>query len=201
MSFVKRIVFSGFALVYLIMITMIGMDSAIGETVIEINAAGEWVWDANGINTFEGKIIPEEDVSGGKITLNVSTRLEFSGEILFTSADGKKLKTKKRSASIDADLIKGKEYVFEGRWTLPENIMDGIAWAEISLQIEDAAGKKITVGKTEFGNRETDQAMEENSPLEKVEKLIMILGISGVTTWIHAIGRSLILKSNRFRKE
>ena len=100
MSFVKRIVFSGFALVYLIMITMIGMDSAIGETVIEINAAGEWVWDANGINTFEGKIIPEEDVSGGKITLNVSTRLEFSGEILFTSADGKKLKTKKRSEYI-----------------------------------------------------------------------------------------------------
>ena len=172
-------------------------EIASGETQIRIEQ-DEWTWEAGGISLFHGSILPDRDVSAARIILSVETRLDESGEAVFTSVDGTKLKIRKRAAEITADLNANQEFFFEGQWRLPEDTGSGIGRAVLRISILDPQGKEIASGRLEAGSREEEEAVTGVPLTRKIDRLILGFGISGLVIWAAAIVRYIIIqKKNR----
>ena len=197
MSCMKLKDFINFAFLCVLLCTLFGYSYA--EIQVSIQEK-EWTWNENDINSFQGTIITDHNIPNAVLTLSVKTRLEDSGEILFTSTNGKKLKIRKRGPSTEADLSSGEEFSFEGEWDLPSNTKEGIAWAEITLKIDNSDGQEESVKKIEFGNLDNDQALKGSSLSDKVNHLIIFFLIACICIWLLAIARYLILKKKKKRK-
>ena len=150
----------------------------------------EWSWEANSTAGFQGVILTDGDIPGAEMKLSVKTRLDDSGEILFTVLNGKKLKVRKRSDSVEMDLAgNNEENTFEGEWYLPADVEGGLSYASIVLSVADANGKELIVSELQAGIPDEDQATADASLPKRLEKLIKYLLISGVAVWLFAFCR------------
>lgn len=180
----------------LILLLCLVVFSALSETKIEL-LAGQWTWEAGGTSSLNGVIVSDLDLTDAVLTLDVKTRLENSGEVVFTSLNGKKVKIRKQAPSIESDLVKGTETPFEAEWTLPEDIDGGIGWAVISLKVTDSEGIEIASASLEVGSRAEEEALIESSPDRVSRKVLTGLLIAAAVVWILAFTRSIILNRNR----
>ena len=162
--------------------------------------AGEWTWEAGGTAAFRGTITTDgADIPGAVMELSVETRMEDSGEAVFSNLNGKNIKVKKRDARMEMDIAGGNaENTFEGEWYLPAEGTEGLAHATIRISITDAAGQKI--GQAEMSVGEQSEAAEPIATglVQKAEMLRNILLIAAGAVWLLAIGRHAIL--NRKKK-
>ena len=119
-------------------------SAALADWQIEMNPV-EWTWDANGVASFSGVIRTDgADVSGAVLSLAVDTRMEDSGEVLFTALNEKKVKLRKRSNTAEIDISGANaENTFEGEWYLPAEVEEGLASAVVHLSIADGEGKEL----------------------------------------------------------
>ena len=164
---------------------------------VQINMEeGEWTWDAGGTATFRGTITTDgADIPGAVMELSVETRMEDSGEAVFSNLNGKNIKVKKRNARMEMDIAGGQaENTFEGEWYLPEEGTEGLAHATIRISITDGAGQ--SVGKAEMSVGEAGEEVAEPVAAGPVEKAILlrnILLIAAGAVWLLAITRHAIL--------
>ena len=171
----------------------------LGDTEIEMTA-DEWTWNANEVASFHGSIVTDQDAADAVLTLRAETSLEDSGEVIFTSVNGKKLKIRKRGPEITEDLQAGSEFLFEGEWNLPADTGGGIARAVITLTIQDAEGNTIAEGRMEEGSLAAEEAIQGASPAKKADQLILILLLAGLLVWLAAVSRYLVLNLRRGRE-
>ena len=173
--------------------------AAAAEIQIKMEA-GEWTWDAGGTAAFHGTITTDgEDIPGAVMELSIETRMEDSGEAVFSNLNGKNIKVKKRDARMEMDIAGGNaENTFEGEWYLPAEGTEGLAYATIRLSITDAAGQKIGQAEMSVGEQREAMAPAATGPVEKVILLRNSLLIAAGAVWLLAIGRHAIL--NRKKK-
>ena len=171
--------------------------AALAETKVEI-AADEWTWEAGGISTLHGSIHADQDYTDATLALRVETRLEDSGEAVFTVLDGEKLKIRKRAPEVKADLAAGKEMTFEANWNLPVEMASEIAYAEVFLTVTDQEGKEIASGRLEAGSEQADAVAD---PVQLAGRIILWMSIACIAVWTLAICRHAILNRNGKRKE
>jgi len=163
-----------------------------GEIQVEI-AADDWSWEEGSVATFYGSVLSDQDVKDAVMTLSAETRLEDSGEVLFTAVNEKKLKIRKRSAEISEDLKSGEAWTFEGEWALPGDTGEGLAWASIRLTVRDADGKELVTGILEEGSRAEDENAASASPVRRADRIILVLALACAFVWMLAVGRYLLL--------
>jgi hypothetical protein len=144
--------------------------------------------------------VTDPDAADAVLTLRAETSLEDSGEAIFTSVNGKKLKIRKRGPEITEDLQAGSEFLFEGEWNLPADTGSGIARAVITLTIQDAEGNTIAEGRMEEGSLAAEEAIQGASPAKKADQLILILLLAGLLVWLAAVSRYLVLNLRRGRE-
>ena len=198
MSSKKRTVFGGCAfLCYLLCLLFCG---ALADTSIDIQP-GEWTWEANGRSVFQGTIVPDQDVKNAVLTISVETRLDDSGAIQFTAVNEKRLKIRKKGPTTETDLFAGTPLSFEGEWLLPAETEEGLAWAQITIQVSDAKGNVIADKKAEVGSREEDRALLGSSPSEKLERLTLLLSVAGIIVWILAVSRYMVVRKKAMGKD
>ena len=166
---------------------------ALGEIQVEI-IPDEWAWEAGSVATFHGTVTSGENLAGADLSLTVETRLEDSGEALFTAVNGKKLKIRKRASRVTEDLTAGVPLEFEAEWMIPEDTDSGLARAVVTLKVLDSEGKEKGAGTLEQGSRSEDAAREAASPVRKAEKALRILLIAAGVVWAVAILRYLWIK-------
>lgn len=176
-------------------------SAALADWQIEMNPV-EWTWDANGVASFSGVIRTDgADVSGAVLSLAVDTRMEDSGEVLFTALNEKKVKLRKRSNTAEIDISGANaENTFEGEWYLPAEVEEGLASAVVHLTIADGEGKELAKYDMQAGSQEADTASESNSPTEKLDRLFHFLLFGGIGVWILALGRYAFLQRKRSNK-
>ena len=184
----------GFALVWMLLCTI--FFSAAAETRIEMTPGEDWSWEAGTISSFSGTVLPDQDIKDATLTLRVETKLESSGEAVFTVVDGKKLKIRKRAATVTEDLSAGREIAFEAEWNLPEEMEESIAHALIHLEIQDGDGNVIASSAMEAGSRE-EESKTAASPVQKADQLILYLAIACAVVWALAVARHLILNRKK----
>lgn len=172
------------------------MGLGLAETQISMTA-DDWTWEEDGVSAFHGSILADRDVTDAELSLEISTRLEDSGEIQFISVGGKQLKIRKRGPSTNADLIAGEALNFEGEWILPSDTDTGLAYAEIRLKVTDAEGKSLGEGTLEVGSQAEENSLEEASPVKRAERLTMWLAIGCACVWALAIFRHLMLNRKK----
>lgn len=175
-------------------------SSALGEIKMSL-AADDWSWEEGSASFFHGTIQADHSVSGATLCLSVNTRLTDSGSVVFTSLNGKKLKTKQRNASVQADLSQNEELEFAGQWFLPEEMDTELAYAVVRLQMLDADGKEICSETLEAGSKAADDSIVAKSPVTKAVRAIRLLVILAAVLWMAAIGRYMILKARSAGKE
>ena len=175
--------------------------TAAADTQITMEA-GEWSWEAGGTSGFSGVIRTDgEDLEGASLQLDIQTRMEDSGDLVFTSLNGKKVKIRKRSDRLEADLAGGgAENTFEGEWYLPDRVDDGLAYASVNLTVFDAEGNEIGTGRLDVGDREEEAAAAGRDPIALAEKAALYLAAAGAAVWVFAIGRHLILNRRKAEK-
>ncbi len=168
---------------------------------IEMTPA-EWTWEANGVAAFSGVIKSGDgNVSGAVLTLSIDTRMEDSGEVLFTNLNGKKVKIRKRSSTAEMDLIGGgAENTFEGEWYLPAEVEEGLSSAVVHLSIADADGRELAKQDMQVGSQEEDAASAGESPAKRLDQLYRILLYAGIVVWALALGRFAILRKRQTKK-
>ena len=176
-------------------------SAALADWQIEMNPV-EWTWDANGVASFSGVIRTDgEDVSGAVMTLAVDTRMEDSGEVLFTVLNDKKVKVRKRSSTAEMDITGANaDNTFEGEWYLPAEVEEGLASAVVHLTIADGEGKELAKYDMQAGSQEADTASAAASPTEKLDRLFHILLFGGIGVWALAVGRFAFLQRKRTNK-
>ena len=166
--------------------------TARGESNLTIEA-DDWSWEEGMTTTFQGEITVAEDVPDAELTLSVETRLEDSGEVVFTEVNGTRLKIRKRSATVDAELKAGEAFPFTAEWTAPEEIDGEIAWAAVHLTVKDGADREIASMQAEIGSRAQDAAVGV-TPAGRVGQATLILAILCAAVWTAAILRNLVLR-------
>ena len=188
-------------LLALLCICMMICPAALADWQIEMKPL-EWTWDANGVASFSGVIRTDgEAVSGAVMTLAVDTRMEDSGEVLFTVLNEKKVKLRKRSSTAEMDISGANaENTFEGEWYLPADVEEGLASAVIHLTIADGEGKELAKYDMQAGSKEADTASAAASPAEKLDRLFHILLFGGIGVWILALVRFGFLQRKRMNK-
>ena len=175
------------------------LSQAHADLLIEMTS-DEWTWEEMGVSTFHGSIRSDQDLSGAVLTLTAETRLEDSGQAVFTVFDGKKLKIRKQGPELTEDLPAGKQISFEGEWELPENTGEGLAWATIRLSVKNAEGQEVGAGFLEAGSREQDSSVASASPTHRADQLILVLIIASAAAWLLAFTRHLLVNRTRERK-
>ena len=164
----------------------------------------DWNWEADSTAVFQGVIQTDgEDISGAVMKLKVETRLDDSGEILFTNLNGKKLKVRKRSNEVETDLIgDNAENTFEGEWYLPADMAEGLSYASIILSVYDADGKELIVSEMHAGSQNDDnQVSTDTSMTKRLENLIFYIFIISIVVWLAAFGRYSFIRWRQMRKE
>ncbi len=156
-------------------------------------AADEWTWDEGGIASFHGSITTEKDAAEAYLFLWPETRLEDSGEVLFTGVNGKKLKVRKRASGITQDLKAGIPLEFEAEWHLPEENDSGLARAVIHLSVSDKNGSVIASGELEMGSMEDERAMISETPEYITDVIVFSLAAAAGFCWIAAAFRHFLL--------
>ncbi|MBR2823293.1 MAG: hypothetical protein IKE24_06395 [Clostridia bacterium] len=169
---------------------------ALADWQIEMTPGENWSWEAGGISEFSGVIRSDgADVAGAVLTLSVDTRMEDSGSVVFTNLNGKKVKIRKRSDTAEEDLSGGNaENTFEGEWTLPDEVEEGLASAVVRLTVSDAGGNELARSEMQVGSAAADEASAEAAPAEKLDRLILILLLCGCGIWALALGRFALLR-------
>ena len=162
------------------MAALLGAASGEAHLLIEPD---EWSWEENAICTFSGVITVNETVPDARLTLSVETRLEESGEAVFTEVAGKRLKIRKRSSETTADLDAGAECPFLAQWTVPADTDGGIAWASVKLTVSDSEGKEIATMSAEIGSRQQDAAAGIKMT-DQVNILMVILAAASLLVWL-----------------
>lgn len=159
----------------------------------------EWTWEANGVAAFSGVIKSGDgDVNGAVLTLSIDTRMEDSGEVMFTNLNGKKVKIRKRSSTAEMDLAGGgAENTFEGEWYLPAEVEEGLSSAVIHLSLTDAEGKELAKQDMQVGSQEEDAVSAGESPANRLDKLYRILLYAGIAVWVLALGRFALLRKRQ----
>ena len=180
----------GCCAVFLLMAALLGAASGEAHLLIEPD---EWSWEENAICTFSGVITVNETVPDARLTLSVETRLEESGEAVFTEVAGKRLKIRKRSSETTADLDAGAECPFLAQWTVPADTDGGIAWASVKLTVSDSEGKEIATMSAEIGSRQQDAAAGIKMT-DQVNILMVILTAASLLVWLGAILRDRLLR-------
>lgn len=178
------------------MILCLAGNPALADTAIEMHA-DEWTWEENGISSFHGSILPDQSLEDAVLRLSVETRLEDSGEAIFTSVNEKQIKIRKRGPETTASLEAGTALPFEGEWNLPAETDGGLGYAAIRLTVEDAEGRKIAEGLLEAGSQEAAEALEEATPLSRMNRMIRVLAIGCGVVWLAAFVRGGILRRKR----
>lgn len=163
---------------------------AAGELSVRMEPA-EWTWEANQTASFTGVIQTDgEDLTGATLHLEMETRMEDSGEVLFTNLNGKKLKIRKRSDTVEMDLTGGNaENTFEGEWFLPAEVEEGLAHATVRLTISDAEGNPLKSAEMSVGSESAEEASVGTTPLGRARQLIRVLSIACAAVWLLAIAR------------
>ena len=189
----------GFILTVCLVICML-FSSAQGETKVDL-AADEWSWEEGSASFFHGTIQADQSFSGATLCLSVNSRLADSGTAVFTSLNGKKLKTKQRNASLQVELSPDEKLEFTGQWNLPEEMETDLAYAVVRLQVLDENGKEVCSGILEAGSKTADDSLVANSPVTRAEKVLRLLAILAAVFWMAALGRYMILKARLAGKE
>ena len=176
---------------FLLITALLGAASGEAHLLIEPD---EWSWEENAICTFSGMITVDETVSDARLSLSVETRLEESGEAVFTEIAGKRLKIRKRSSETIADLKASAECPFQAQWTVPADTDGGIAWASVKLTVSDSGGKEIALMAAEVGSRQQDAAAGIKLT-DQVNTLMVILATASLLVWLGAILRDRLLRA------
>lgn len=155
---------------------------------------GDWTWEAGGFSVFTGSITSDQDLSDVTLSLTAETLLEQSGQAIFTSINGKRLKVKKQLPTASVDLVSGAEIPFEAEWDLPEDTGSGLTWVRIHLSVLSPEGSEISSGTLDIGSLSDQEAMEESAPTRIADRVIICLLAASAFVWLLAAVRSLLLK-------
>ena len=177
-----------------------GSAFAAGEAALR---EAEWTWDGGGEATFSGTVSADAaDAADAVWHLELETnRPEDQGSVLFTAINGKQLKMRKRSDTVEADFTGGKaENTFEASWYLPEDTA-GITRAVIRFRLTDAAGQELAAGEMTMGDGAEGGESAAGGTPELIGRWTTILLIAAAAAWLAAICRCMILRRARAKKK
>ena len=156
----------------------------------------EWTWEPGGTATFSGSFSFEgEDVSDAMLTLELKTNQpDQQGSVVFTEINGKTVKIRKRSDTLQADLPgHGAENTFQGDWYLPDEAAN-LSGAVLSFRAEDGQGKLIASAEMKVGGNGEEAGSAPARILNHLHLAVLILAAVTVLLWAAAILRSMLLR-------
>ena len=156
----------------------------------------EWTWEPGGTATFSGSFSFEgEDVSDAMLILELKTNQpDQPGSVVFTEINGKTVKIRKRSDTMQANLQgHGAENTFLGDWYLPEEGVN-LSEAVLGFRAEDGQGKLLASAELKVGGNGEEAGGTPARILNHLHLAILILAAVTVLLWAAAILRNMLLR-------
>ena len=169
-------------------ISAAGADAALSFREEDAETAGE--------RTITGTVTADREDTADAVWHLALESDGDAGSLLFTEINGKQLKMRKRSDTVEADYLGGTENTFTALWYLPEGggDPDGVS---IRFSLTDAAGTEITAGTLTTGGASSPAEEAESLLNHRIHLAVLILFPLGALLWAAACIRSLMTRRNR----
>ena len=153
--------------------------------------AENWTWEPGGEIRFTGSATAEGGAADATWRLVMETDPEAEpGSLFFTEINGKTLKMRRRSDTVQADFNGGEENTFAALWYLPEQTED-LSAVTIRFSVTNADGKELAAGFLNAGRENVPAGEGEGQLLTWMNRAILILFPLGALLWLAAILRNL----------